>query len=134
MTEIKSNNSTIHRPIQEVFEHLSVPSNYKELMPSKVRDFTSDLESATLDIEGLGKVELAFTEKEEYTRIVMKPQNKVPFKFDLQWHLKEISEDSTEVFAAINAELNFMMKMMAEGMLKDFLNVQVHKLSQLMNS
>lgn len=132
MTEIKSNITTINKAISEVFQYLTIPANYKELMPSKVRDFTSDLGSATLDIEGLGKLELAFTEKIEFTSITMRPQNKVPFKFHLQWNLKEVSDDCTEVFAVINAELNIMMKMMAEGMLKDFLDVQVYKLSQLM--
>lgn len=133
MTEIKSNTSEISKPIKEVYEHLAIPANYEELMPSKVRSFVAAEESATLDIEGIGKVELAFTDKTEYTNLVLTPQNKVPFKFDLQWHLKELSAGKTEVLAVINAQLNFMMKMMAEGMLKDFLNVQVHKLAKKLN-
>jgi carbon monoxide dehydrogenase subunit G len=133
MTEIKSESAQINKPIKEVFEHLSVPANYEELMPSKVRSFSALDDSATLDIEGIGKVELAFTDKIEYSNLKLEPQNKVPFKFDLQWHLTEISSSLTEVKAVINAQLNFMMKMMAEGMLKDFLNVQVHKLGKKLN-
>ncbi|MGB1039051.1 MAG: SRPBCC family protein, partial [Bacteroidia bacterium] len=114
MVEIKSNITRILKPIEESFAHLSIPSNYEELMPSKVRSFESTDDGATLDIEGIGKVELAITDRTASTNIVMKPQNKVPFKFDLQWHLNSISDSETEVYAQINADLNFMMKMMAE--------------------
>lgn len=129
MVVIESNKSTINKTALEVFDYLSVPQNYEILMPSKVRSFESTDNSATLDIEGIGKVELAITERISPSKIVMLPQNKVPFKFDIHWDIVATG-DSTEVKATINADLNFMMKMMAEGMLKDFVNVQVHKLTE----
>lgn len=133
MVKIESENKTINKSIAEVYAYLSIPANYEVLMPSKVRSFEATETSATLDIEGIGKVELAITEQVEPTKIVMVPQNKVPFKFDLNWSLIESSVGTTEVQAVINADLNFMMKMMAEKPLKDFLNVQAHKLSELLN-
>jgi len=129
MVVIESNKSTINKTALEVFDYLSVPKNYEILMPSKVRSFESTDNSATLDIEGIGKVELAITERISPSKIVMLPQNKVPFKFDIHWDIVATGEN-TEVKATINADLNFMMKMMAEGMLKDFVNVQVHKLTE----
>jgi len=60
----------------------------------------------------------------------MVPQNKVPFKFDIHWNIVAIDANTSEVEAIINADLNFMMKMMAEKLLADFLNIQVHKLSE----
>ena len=129
MVKIESNKSTLNASTQVVFDYLSVPQNYKILMPSKVRSFEATAESATLDIEGIGKVELAITERVSPSKIVMLPQNKVPFKFDIQWNIVTQGE-GTEVQAVVNAELNFMMKMMAEGLLKDFVNVQVHKLTE----
>lgn len=134
MVEIKSNITRVSKSIEDSFAHLSVPANYEELMPSKVRSFEATDDGATLDIEGIGKVELAITDRTPSTNIVMKPQNKVPFKFDLQWHLEAVSDTETEVYAQINADLNFMMKMMAEKLLKDFLDVQVHKLTKRLNS
>ncbi len=127
---IKSTKSKIEKPVNEVFEYLELPSNYEVLMPSKVRSFTYTDDSATLDIEGIGSVVLAITELVKPTTIVMKPQNKVPFKFEIQWNISALGEENTEVEALINADLNFMMKMMAEKLLKDFLDVQVHKLSE----
>jgi hypothetical protein len=130
MVKIESSQSTINKPINEVYTYLSVPANYEILMPSKVRSFIATEDTATLDIEGIGSVELAITERNEPTNITMLPQNKVPFKFDLQWHIVSVSASETKVQAVINADLNFMMKMMAEKLLTDFLDVQVHKLSE----
>ena len=131
MVKIVSNKSTINKPISEVYAYLSVPANYEVLMPSKVRSFSATEDSATLDIQGIGSVELAITERNEPTNIVMLPQNKVPFKFDLQWHIESISDSETSVHAIINADLNVMMKMMkADKLLNDFLDVQVHKLTE----
>jgi carbon monoxide dehydrogenase subunit G len=129
MVKIESNKSIISASAQEVYDYLAVPQNYKILMPSKVRSFEASTDSATLDIEGIGKVELAITERISPSKIVMLPQNKVPFKFDIQWNIVTQGEGA-EVQAVVNADLNFMMKMMAEGLLKDFVNVQVHKLTE----
>jgi carbon monoxide dehydrogenase subunit G len=130
MVKIESNISKINKSAEDVFEFLSHPANYEVLMPRKVRSFTSTDTDATLDIEGIGEVRLAITEKVSPSKIVMLPQNKVPFKFDINWDIKSLGEAESEVQAVINADLNFMMKMMAEKLLKDFLDVQVHKLTK----
>ena len=130
MVKIESNISKINKSAEDVFEFLSHPANYELLMPRKVRSFTSTDTDATLDIEGIGEVRLAITEKVSPSKIVMLPQNKVPFKFDINWDIKSLGEAESEVQAVINADLNFMMKMMAEKLLKDFLDVQVHKLTK----
>ena len=134
MVKIESNSSSIHKSSLEVFEFLSLPANYESLMPSKVRSFSSTETEATLDIEGIGTVQLAITEKVSPSKIVMLPQNKVPFKFDIQWDINTINDSVSTVQAVINADLNFMMKMMAEKLLKDFLDVQVHKLTKQLNA
>ena len=134
MVKIESNSSSIHKSSLEVFEFLSLPANYESLMPSKVRSFSSTETEATLDIEGIGAVQLAITEKVSPSKIVMLPQNKVPFKFDIQWDIITINDSESTVQAVINADLNFMMKMMAEKLLKDFLDVQVHKLTKQLNA
>jgi len=134
MVKIESNSSSIHKSSLEVFEFLSLPANYESLMPSKVRSFSSTETEATLDIEGIGTVQLAITEKVSPSKIVMLPQNKVPFKFDIQWDIITINDSESTVQAVINADLNFMMKMMAEKLLKDFLDVQVHKLTKQLNA
>ncbi len=133
MVEFKSNKSKIYKNAEEVFNYLSKAENYEVLMPSNVRSFQASENGAKLNIQGIGDIELAFTRKEEFSLLEMKPQNQVPFEFDLQWQLSDLGAE-TEVEAIIHAKLNFMMRMMAEKLLVDFLNVQVHKLSEIMNN
>lgn len=133
MVEFKSNKSIVNKGAEEVFNYLANPSNYEGLMPSNVRSFEANAHGAKLNIQGIGDIELAFSNKLEFSLLEMKPQNQVPFEFDLQWHLVE-RDNTTEVQAIIHAKLNFMMRMMAEKLLVDFLNVQVHKLSEQMNN
>lgn len=132
MVKIESNKSAIHRNVQEVFDYLTVPQNYEVLMPKKVRSFEATEDAATLDIEGIGKVELAITERVAPVKIVMRPQNKVPFAFYIQWDIVA-QGDFAETQATIYADLNFMMKMMAESLLQNFVNVQIEKLTQQLN-
>jgi hypothetical protein len=59
----------------------------------------------------------------------MVPQNRVPFKFDIHWNIQSIKDNQSQIQAIINADLNMMMRMMAEKPLNDFINSQIHKLS-----
>ena len=128
MTSYKSDKALISKPIGVVFSFLCAAENYRELMPSNVSEFRPTEQGADLRIQGLGEVKLAFDEKREFDLIKLIPTNKVPFEFSLRWELTEENGAATGVQAIIDAELNFMMRMMAEKLLNDFLNVQVHKL------
>jgi hypothetical protein len=134
MVEIKSTTQRINLAIEDVYAYLSKPSNYKILMPEKVRDFQAFENNAILDIQGLGKVDLGFAEKRPPEYIELKPNNKVPFNFNLVWNLERLDDQTTNATATINAQLNFMMRMMAEKTLKEFLEVQVQKLAQHLNA
>ena len=134
MTAFQSKKERITKPATEVFEFLSKPENYASLMPSNVRSFIPSENGASLDIEGLGMVELAFVTKTPPSFLELKPQNKVPFSFNLCWNIESLTQDECSIQAVINAELNFMMRMMAEKLLTNFLDVQVHKLKEHMNN
>jgi hypothetical protein len=48
----------------------------------------------------------------------------------------ELSDDgaSTALLAYVDADLNMMMKMLAQGPLKEFINTQAHRLREVMES
>lgn len=129
MSDYQSNITIINKSIEEVFNFLIIPKNYEGLMPEQVKSFEADEIEATLKIDGIGTLVLAITEKEPFRKIVMQPQNKVPFPFTIWWELTPEEHNQTRAQVHIDAKLNFMMKMMAEGFLKKFLNSQVEKLS-----
>jgi len=128
MILLKSKTISTDKSVYYMFDYLSDLSNFERLMPDNVRSFQIENDCAILDIQGIGKLELAVTEAISPKKIVMLPLNKVPFKFDIQWHI-DSTDDGSKIHAIINADLNLMMKMMAKKPLNDFINVQIQKLS-----
>ena len=134
MVEYRSTACELDQSAEETFAFLAVPANYEALMPANVRKFTAIDNGARLDIQGLGEVELAFTQQQSPVLLEMKPQNKVPFEFDLQWQIEELADKRSRVTAVIHAKLNFMMRMMADKILQGFLDTQVDKLKEQLNN
>ena len=133
MIAIKSHNASIQRSASEVYQHLSSPENYRSLMPDRVRSFEATATEAQLNIEGLGNLRLGFGDCIENQRIELVPLNKVPFEFNLQWNIVSTGATCTAE-AVINAKLNFAMRLMAEKLLKDFLEAQVTRLEEQLNT
>jgi carbon monoxide dehydrogenase subunit G len=133
MTIIESDELIIQKPDSEVFDFLTQPENYRALMPSSVQNFEVIDGLVNLDLKGLGKLVLATTEKIPPHVIKIKPASKAPFDFFIQWDLVA-TEAGTKVKAKIEADLNMMMKMMAQGFLKDFVNSQVFKLKNTLEN
>ena len=129
MLKLKSKIISTNKSAKDVFDYLSELSNFENLMPENVRSFHVDNNLVILDIQGIGKLELAVTDSEIPHKIIMVSQNRVPFKFDIQWNIESINEDQSQIQAIINVDLNMMMRMMAEKPLNDFINTQIHKLS-----
>lgn len=127
MTIIESDELIINKGDTEVFDYLIKPENYRSLMPSSVQNFEIVDDKVSLELKGLGKLVLAISEKLPTRLIKITPASKPPFDFFIQWDLTK-TESGTKVKAKIEADLNMMMKMMAQGFLKDFVNSQVFKL------
>ncbi len=133
MTRIESDKIIVNRPAQEVYAFLADLRNYEQLMPSRVSEFHADEEEAHLKIDGMGKVRMKKGSCEENRRIVLEPEGSIPFTFTVHW---ELSDDgaSTALLAYVDADLNMMMKMLAQGPLKEFINTQAHRLREVMES
>ncbi|MFT5724424.1 MAG: carbon monoxide dehydrogenase subunit G [Bacteroidia bacterium] len=128
MTEINSDELKIDRNPEAVYAFLNDLRNYENLMPTNdVSDFTATVDKAELSLKGLGQFSISVTESTPNSLIRLKPKGKLPFSFDIEWHISGAG-DSTTVVGKINAELNMFMKMMAEPKLRNFVDQQAHKL------
>ena len=130
MQEYRSDRVKLSAGQQEVFDFLALPSNYEQLMPPSVREFTSGSDHAEINIQGIGKLLLGFEEMDRPHRILIRPRNKAPFPFHIEWRI-DGDDHGCWVEAHIEAELNFMMRMMADQLLKGFLNTQVERLRDI---
>lgn len=129
MTIVESDKVLILKSSEIVADFLRKPENYQILMPSSVTDFQVDGDVASMKLKGLGDLSLKIMPEANPMIIRIEPAGKAPFDFFLEWELNPRGE-STQTGVRIEADLNMMMKMMAMGFLKDFVNSQVFKLKK----
>lgn len=133
MTVVESERIKIERSAESIFHFLSDLRNYSHLIPTEMGEVTAEKDEASIKLKGLGDFHLSILEKRDNSFIKLLPKGKLPFKFDIEWHLVE---DGAQAFVQgkINADLNVFMKMMAESKLRDFVDKQAHKLKSFLEN
>lgn len=127
MTRITSDTVQVPASSTDVFNFLQDLRNYEQLMPPMVNGFRATGSSADFSISGLGQVHVDITKAIPGQLIELSPSGKLPFAFKLFWELSE-SETGTAVTAVADAELNMVMKMVAEPQLRKFVQAQAETL------
>ena len=119
MTKIESTERKINQSVDKVYNFLSNFNNFEGLMPEKVSNWTSTEDSCYFSIMGIASLGMRIVEIQP-NLIKMVDDGKVPFKFDFMVSITE-SDKNSIVKLTFDAQLNPMLKMVAVGPLKDFL-------------
>ena len=129
MTTFKSPEIIVNKSAENLFDKISDLNNLKKIMPSEVKDFESTETSCTFKMQGLPKVTLKITEKIKFSKISLTAvDSQIPFSMDC--FINEKGEQC-QAMLEINAEINFMMKMMLEKPLNNFLNLLASRMQNL---
>lgn len=131
MTRIESDKTEIKKPAAEVYNFLSNFNNFQKLMPEQVTNWQSTEDTCTFTIAGMATLGMKIVEKTPNSIIKVARDGKAPFDFTLECLMKEKGNNESEVQLAFDADLNPMLKMMAEKPLTNFLNLLVTKLKDL---
>ena len=124
MTNFESEVKTISHPAAKVYGFLSDFDNFGDLIPSdKISNWQSFGDRCSFEVEGLGEVGLSIISKEPDRQIKYSADGSVPFNFYLWVDITGLDEHQCQVKLLLEAELNPMMKMMAEGPLQQFLDM-----------
>jgi hypothetical protein len=130
--EIESRIGTIQADQSYVFYILSDFRNLNKFMPpEQVSDLVSDMDSCSFTIASIGKFGMRIVEREPYTKIKIGNTEFVPFSFTLVIHLTEVSEKITQIEIRLNADLNPIIKLVAQKPLTNFLETLVSKLETI---
>jgi carbon monoxide dehydrogenase subunit G len=129
MTRIESDKTLINKSPSEVFSFLSDFNNYKSLMPEQVVDWKSTNEECSFTIKGMASLGMKIKEKKPTSEIIIVKNGKAPFDFELHCVINPSGENQNQCFLQLffDADLNPLLKMMAEKPLKNFLNLLVKK-------
>ena len=131
MTRIESEQVSIRKPQHEIYTFLSDFNNFKDLMPDQVGDWVSDSESCSFNIKGMASLGMAYDTKTPDSQIRIRRNGKAPFDFFLTCHIGKTDDANSTLKLEFDADLNPMLKMLAEKPLTNFLNMLVNKYKEL---
>ena len=131
MTIFKSNTS-INKPINEVYSFLANFNNHQKMMPENIQEWVSTVDEASFNIQNMGKLSLKIDSRISDQEITIVPASKPPFNLELKWSLS-FDNDHTDVLYTINADLNMMMKMLASGPLQKLADYETQQLTAILS-
>ena len=131
MTVIQ-NQTTIHKPVTEVYAFLADCNNHEQLMPENIYNWSSTRDEAQFTIQNMAKLALKVDRRAENSEVVFVLSEKAPFDVTLRWKVVPQGDHVTSAELVIEADLNMMMKMLAAKPLQKLVDSQVEKLREVL--
>ena len=129
---IFTSNTSINKPINEVYSFLANFNNHQKMMPENIQEWVSTVDEASFNIQNMGKLSLKIDSRISDQEITIVPASKPPFNLELKWSLS-FDNDHTDVLYTINADLNMMMKMLASGPLQKLADYETQQLTAILS-
>jgi len=127
-----TSNSSINKPISEVYAFLADFNNHQKLMPENIQEWVSTADEAHFSIQNMAKLSLKIESRIPDQEIIIVPAAKPPFDLKLKWSLS-FDNDHTDVIFTIDADLNMMMKMLASGPLQKLADHETNSLTEILS-
>lgn len=128
MTEISSKRATVSKAPYELYMGFVDMRNFVQFLPEdKKADVTADFDSLHAMVQGFN-IGVKVAQRTPYSKIEFADDG-APFQFRLAMHFDAASDPyKTDFQIVMNADLNFMMKTLLGGKLKEALDKVVDAL------
>ncbi|MBI5219595.1 MAG: SRPBCC family protein [Bacteroidia bacterium] len=120
MLIIESKIGTIKQSDERVYGFLTDFNNFKKLFGNKTDNWESTTDSCRFKVKDYPEVGLKIIEKQPFNLVKYAGEGSVPFSFHLWVQLKMKEPNDTKIKITIKADMNLMMKSMAEKPLQMF--------------
>lgn len=131
MATFKSEEVTIKTSSKSLFDFLSNMNNLEQLMPlDKISEWQSTENECSFKIPNLGKIGFKHDTFAEPSQIKLASISDKPFAFSMVFNIAD-SGGSSSAHIIVDADLNPMLKMMAEKPLTAFFNGIAKKLESI---
>ena len=132
MLHIETPKMEIKKRAQEAYNFLSDFTNHQQMMPDNVSDWKATKDDCSYNIKGLTAITMRILERTPNTGVKIGPGEKAMFQFTLNCSVEEAGSGS-KVQMVFDADVNPMIKMMAEKPLQNFFNAIATKFQGVMN-
>ena len=130
MNTFKSQQLSIQRTAEEVYNFITDFSKLGSLMPDRVVNWSSTADTCSFEIQGMAKLNMRLKEKKACTLLNMIAEGQNPFHYELFIKIFSANENRSEVAVEFHAELNSMLSMMASKPLQNLVELMVEKLKE----
>lgn len=135
MIKAESQVKELDSDMKEVFGFLSNLKNLEPHIPAdKVRNFKAEENSCSFQVDMIGDATINIVDKEPYKSIKFSGNKNTSFPFDMWVQLKESTPGKTFMKLTLHAEVNMMMKMIVEPILKNGVETIADKIAGFINS
>ncbi len=132
MTTIKSKHKIISRAPSTLYMGFTDMRNFYQMLPEdKKAGVEADMDTIKASVSGFN-IAVQIVERVAYSKIVMKSIDS-PFDFTASFYFDAVANESqkTEFYIEVEAEMNFMMKMMLKPKIQEGLDRLVEGLEAL---
>jgi len=124
MTKFESEVKAVPYPGEKIFNFLSDFDNFGEVLPQdKIKNWQSFGDHCTFELDMVGEVGLRIVEITPPSTIKYEAEGNTPVNFFLWVQIKEVEDGDSRIKLTIKADMNPMIKMVASGPVKKFLEV-----------
>ena len=134
MTKFESSIKQIPYPQEAVYRNLSDLSNLEKVRDripeDKVKDFSFDKDSVTVNVDPVGLLTLRICEREEPKCIKFETAQS-PLPFNLWIQVLPVTETTSKMKVTVKADIPFVLKSMISGPLQDGVEKIADALAQI---
>lgn len=113
----------------DVFNFVTDLRNFKQFIPEDtIENLKLEKESCTFNVPPLGNVDLYLSEKEPHTKVLFTGTALKSNNFSMFLNISDTPGGKAEVKVILNAEMNPILRMMAEKSITRFLELVIDKM------
>jgi carbon monoxide dehydrogenase subunit G len=122
MTKFESEDTLINAPSEKIFNFLSNFSNFEQLLPSEISDWSATNDECKFTIQGFLTLNMEISKRMPFHLVEMKSKGNTIFDFLISSKIEEKSKNLSTVKITFEADLSPMMSMIATKPLENFIS------------
>jgi hypothetical protein len=129
VSHFESRSGSLSGTSEEVFEFVTDIRNFRQFVPEgTINDWQSEKDACSFNVSMVGTINVRITDKEPFKKVVYNGDALKKNDFALVLDIRKGSDNNAVVKVSLEAELNPMLKMVANKPLIQFLELLIREM------